>query len=481
MNALQTVTPKTGRPGSKQCAASIDAAIRSLLALTRPVSEDTRLALARAWERVPDRFRTPRQFLGRQYAGCGATIGAMPRCDFACRGCYLVEESNRTPPLPLADIEAQLRQLRRWLGEGGNLQLTDGEVALRDESELLHLIRSSREIGLVPMLMTHGDWIRRDPERLQRLMSDGGLTELSIHVDTTQRGRRGSAYRFARFERDLMPLRDEFADLIRRVRRETGLRLEVATTMTVTRESLAEVPDVIRWLLHNADAFKMISFQPAAQVGRTEMGLGGGGGAEELWERIALGLSPSLRDPGALEAGQGWLGHPDCSRFFQGVVQTGREGIPVFHPLHDFISETSVRSAEGLLQRFGGLTFRLDSRSQKILRWLAVAAAHPYFVLRELLPMASDWWRRIAPEGRVRFIVDWFRQRQRLHYLNIVSHHFMSAAELETPWGRDRTDLCVFKTPVDGELRSMCEVNALGLRRQVIPRLESTDKLLESA
>ena len=33
---------------------------------------------------------------------------------------------------------------------------------------------------------------------------------------------------------------------------------------------------MVRWLLHNADVFQMVSFQPMAQVGRTEAGLGGG-------------------------------------------------------------------------------------------------------------------------------------------------------------------------------------------------------------
>ena len=66
-----------------------------------------------------------------EYAGCAATIGAMPRCDFACTGCYLGEGANRVPPLPLAAVSAQLDRLRDWLGSGGNLQLSDGEITLR--------------------------------------------------------------------------------------------------------------------------------------------------------------------------------------------------------------------------------------------------------------------------------------------------------------------------------------------------------------
>jgi hypothetical protein len=216
----------------------VSAGLARLLRLVRaPVAADTRQRLAAAWARVPPHLRTLNQFLGRQYAGCGATIGAMPRCDFACRGCYLGPGANRVPPEPVDAVARQLDRLRAWLGEGGNVQLTDGEVLLRPEAEVIALVRHARAIGLVPMLMTHGDAFRRDPDLLPRLMTAGGLTEISVHVDTTQRGRDGAAYRHATREAELMPLRDELAALIRRARRRTGRRLEAATTMTVTRPS----------------------------------------------------------------------------------------------------------------------------------------------------------------------------------------------------------------------------------------------------
>ena len=432
--------------------------------LRRPVPDDTRRALATAWARVPQRYRTSNQFLGRQYAGCGATIGAMPRCDFACRGCYLGTDANRTPALAVSEIEAQLRQIREWLGEGGNLQLTDGEVALRPADELVHLVRYARQIGLVPMLMTHGDGIRRDPALLERLVREGGLTELSIHVDTTQRGRRESAYRRAPREVDLMPLRDEFAALVRCVRRSTGRRLEAATTMTVTTENLAEIPEVIRWLLRNADAFKMISFQPVAQVGRTEAGLGGGVSAAELWQRIAVGLAGARSDSRPLDNHKGWLGHPDCSHFVQGLVRLGTDGEPRFHPLLDSSQPTEQDVIHGALDRVGSLTFRLDSCGRALARALGVGLAHAVFLSRHVLPLLLRWSRRVAPEGRFRFAWDLARGHARLHYLNIVSHHFMSPEEIATPEGRARLELCAFQVPIGDQMRSMCEVNALGIR-----------------
>jgi 7,8-dihydro-6-hydroxymethylpterin dimethyltransferase len=432
-----------------------------------PVSAETRILLRDAWRRVPHAYRTANQFLGRQYAGCGATIGAMPRCDFACRGCYLGSDANRIPPEPVEEIQGQLRRLRGWLGHGGNLQLTDGELTLRPPEELIALIRYAREIGLAPMLMTHGDRFRSEPELLPRLVQ-AGLGELCIHVDTTQRGRAG-VYRDARDERDLLPLRDELAALIRNVRRETGRRLEVATTFTVTSDNLAQVPLVLRWLRANADAFKMISFQPAAQVGRTAKGLGGAVTVDALWERIAAGLADDREPTSAaeLQRAEGWLGHPACSRFVQGVVvrEAGRDGGagPVFHPLFRSDDPVESRALSALVEHLGGLTFRLDDRATAVARALGIAVRSPRLAI-ELPRLLVHWVDRFARGDRARFVARWLRGDVRVSYLNVVSHHFMSASELETPLGRERLDLCAFQVPLGDRLMSMCEVNARGVR-----------------
>ena len=186
----------------------------------REVAE-TRAVLATAWDGLPPALRLPTQFLGRYYAGCAATIGAMPRCDFTCSGCYLGPDANRMRPRPVDELKAQMRLIRSWLGPAGNLQLTDGEVTLRPESELAELIAYARAIGLVPMLMTHGETFRRKPGLLERLMQ-AGLTEVSFHVDTTMRGRR-DGYADARSEAELDGLRAEFAAMIRAARRRTGV------------------------------------------------------------------------------------------------------------------------------------------------------------------------------------------------------------------------------------------------------------------
>lgn len=445
--------------------------LRTLAAIVRhPVGDEARRLLAANWASLDPALRVPQQMFGRQGNGCGATIGAMPRCDFACRGCYLNAEANRIPAEPVEAIEAQMRRLRPVLGHAGNLQLTDGEVTLRPVEEVIRLLRTARSLDLIPMLMTHGDAFRRRPGLLERLVVEGGLTEVSIHVDTTQRGRHGDRWRRAATEAELNPLRAEFAAMIRDVRRATGRPLRAATTMTVTRDNLAGVPDVVRWVARHADAFRLISFQPIAQVGRTEDGLGGGVDVEALWDAVAEGLGVAGGAARMAELGV-WFGHRACNRMVNGVVVARRDGAAAYHALRDAREPRDVRVVDGFLARFGGISFRLDGAAARLARMAGVVRAAPRFVLANLLPYAAHWLRRIGEGRALRGAWRLATRRTTATPLVLVSHHFMSHAELETPLGRERLAHCVFHVPIDGELVSMCEVNALGVRERYYARL----------
>jgi hypothetical protein len=403
---------------------------------------ETETVLAQAWASLPGVLRTPTQFLGRHYAGCAATIGVMPRCDFTCHGCYLGAGANHVRPRPVEDVKAQMRAIRRWLGPAGNVQLTDGEVTLRAEGELVELIAYAREIGLVPMLMTHGETLRRKAGLLERLMVHGGLTEISLHIDTTMRGRRDS-YAQATTEAELDGLRAEFGALIRGARRRTGRRLEAASTVTVTRRNLPEVPGIVRWFLQNADAFKMVSFQPVAAVGRTDAALEGVG-SDELWTRIAAGAG----DP-ALSLGEGYLGHPACSRFVQGLAVRRGDRVSLV-PLYRRNRSEEMRFLGDLLDRLGGTSFRLDGRGAALRRAAWMVARHGGFLMARAIP---HLWRLVRRAGTLR-----------ARYFCIVSHHFMSAAEAASARGRERLAVCAFRVPIGDRLEPMCAVNALGLR-----------------
>ncbi len=450
------------------------ATAKSLLdTVRRPVGDEARALLARNWGGLAPEMRVPQQMFGRQGNGCGATIGAMPRCDFACRGCYLNADANRAPAESVEAIKGQMRLLRPVLGHAGNLQITDGEVTLRPAEEVVELLRYARSLDLIPMLMTHGDSFRRRPGLLERLMVEGGLTEVSIHVDTTQRGRQGERWRAARTEAELNPLRAEFAEMIRAAERATGRVLRAATTMTVTRDNLDGVTDVVRWVTAHADAFRLVSFQPIAQVGRTEEAYGGGVDVEALWDRVAVGLGVDGGSARMAELGV-WFGHQACNRMVNGVVVRGPAGGTAFHALRDARSDVDTRIVDGFLARFGGISFRLDTARERTARLAGVARAAPGFVFGNLVPYAAHWLRRVGRGSAVRGAWHLATRRATAQPLVLVSHHFMSREEIETPLGRERLAHCVFQVPVDGELVSMCEVNALGIRERYYAQLGRT-------
>ena len=425
--------------------------------LRAPVAPETRTSLDAAWARLDPRFRTANQMYGRHEEGCGATIGVMPKCDFACRGCYLGADANRTPELPLADVKAQLDLLRAALGPWGNVQLTDGEVALRPAEEVIEILRHARKIELIPMLMSHGDGFLRDPELLKRLMVEGGLEELSLHIDTTQRGRRDRAFKHATREAELMALREKFAAMIRRVRRETGRTLRVASTVTVTRDNLPEVGDIVAF----------------AQVGRTEDGIGRIT-ADALWAEIERGLTIEPTNQDRLRANQWFMAHPDCSRFVIGM--TAETGVgPRFVPLSPESSARDRRFLDRLFTRFAGATFRADRPAEAVARIVGMLCRAPLFFLWDVPATGWGWARRFAPDRPLAFALRAVTGRTRLHRFSVVAHHFMSADEPDTPAGRERIAHCAFQVPIDGELKSMCEVNGAGLRDGLYARMAGMD------
>ena len=216
---------------------------------------------------------------------CGATHGVLERCDFACTSCYLGEEANSAVPLPREEVFDQLDQLRRFLGPQGKAQITSGEVTLLPRETLGEYVRYAIRIGLDPMVMTHGRRFLEEPDYLQELIEKDGLEKISIHVDSTQRGR--EEWSPSVTESQLNTLRDQYANLIRDMRAKTGKKLHAAHTVTVTQQNLDQIPDIMGWLVRNLDAFRMVSFQPVAEVGRTQDEAISGPQLSDIWKRIS--------------------------------------------------------------------------------------------------------------------------------------------------------------------------------------------------
>jgi hypothetical protein len=426
-----------------------------------PATAEKRAILEERWAGLDPALRLPGQGLGQKATGCGATIGIQPRCDFACTGCYLGREANDVPAMSTAAVLRQLDELRRWLGPKSNVQVTDGEVTLRPVEELTEILRYARSIGIVPMVMTHGDNLRRRPGLLERLMTEGGLTEVSIHIDITQRGRDG--YKAPKSELELMPLRDEFAAMIREARRRTGRPLRAAMTLTVTQDNLPQIADVVRWLVRNRDAFGLVSFQPLAQVGRTRRSQRGVT-ATDLWREVGRATS----DFGLPLHGAGPMhfGHTECTRFVPllALERPGEEP-RLFQGIRDEPEDVAVMS-EFFAHGLGGMAFRDDLPLEKAARFLGMVRTAPGWMFGRVRRWIDARARAEAGMPLSRLVVDGLRGRLRIDGLTLTSHHFMSPLELQTPVGQDRLAACVFRLPYKGEMVPMCQMNADGVRER---------------
>ncbi len=438
-----------------------------------PVTAEKRNLLKERWSQLSPQVKIAGQGFGQKATGCGATVGIQPKCDFSCTGCYLGSEANRIPAMPVDAVLEQLRLLRQHLGPKSNVQVTDGEVTLRPVEEVVEILSYARTIGVVPMLMTHGDTFRRQPGLLERLMTEANLTEVSIHIDITQRGRDG--YRAPRNENELMPLRDEFADMVRQARRSTKRPLRAATTVTVTSDNIGQLADIIRWSFENRDAFSLISLQPLAQVGRTRKNLEGVT-PQTVWAEIARGLEPS----GAKFQGAEPMhfGHPECTRFVSFMAIERRGERKLMQLIRDHPDDIAVME-EYFNLGIAGAAFRDDDAMEMIARGAGMLARAP----RWMFARAWKWFdSRVRSEAGLslrRLLAESALGKSKLSSFTVTSHHFMSPAELGTELGQQRLAACVFRLPHNGEMVPMCQMNAGGVRDQVYA--EITQRAAESA
>ncbi|MEM9189837.1 MAG: hypothetical protein AAGF12_11715 [Myxococcota bacterium] len=433
------------------------------------VDHERALRRSRVSEDLPASVRAHgAQWLGTMSAGCTATHGIHERCDFACTACYLATTGNRTPPLPFPEVKAQLERIRAHVGPAGNVQITAGEVTLLPVEDLVRIVRYARTIGLDPMVMTHGQTFLEQPAYLHRLMVESELSKIAVHVDSTQRGRRGVDSRPS--EAELMTVRDQVADLVRHARRTTGRPLYAAHTVTVTDDNIGEVSRIVRWFLANADAIRMLSFQPTADVGRTRASALGG-------RRVFDALRQSVGYP--LHSHTFVMGHPDCNFVALGlVVRFGdrREFVELKRrdPREEALFDDLLA---GPLQGF----YIDDARSS----WELLGRSAPVLLRAPTLParLLAAVLRRTRARER-RWLPAFLRAVARgepwsVHSAMFVVHNFMGRDELATPRGEERIRGCAFRVPVGDRMVSMCELNGTELRRSL--NVDQTSRLIPAS
>ena len=429
-----------------------------------PINPEKQALLRARWESLPNELRTPNQLAGRHLTHCGFTTGAS-YCSFRCTHCYLPANANEIPIPSLAQMQEQIDANRRFQGPGGGLQITGGDVAdaywrAARQSELIEITRYAVNVGLVPMLMTHGQTLLEHPEFLEALVLEGGLRQVAVHIDMTQAGRHG--YPIGRIEResDLHPVREAFTRLAQDIRERTGFPLELAHNCTVTERNIDSVAEVVRWFLADparSRIWRILSFQPEANTGRTIF-------SEHpvtptiVWQKLCEGMGLQLD-------GSAYLGgHPDCNQGASLLVEElGGRYLPLLPN-----DEKTKRLFADILATIGAIsTMTTDSDGAVSLLPYRVAGAfarHPTLAGRSLARAAALIVSGEIPARFLRALMT-----GRAHTINIGTHNFMDASRVANapndPVVQARLAACVFKGAVknraNGEWEAvpMCEMN----------------------
>ncbi|HRC84401.1 MAG TPA: hypothetical protein PK413_02185 [Thermoanaerobaculia bacterium] len=442
-----------------------------LAALREPIPEEMRQLLAERWSALPEALQTPWQVVGRHHVHCGYTLGPA-YCSFGCSHCYLPGNANQVPLPSAEEMREQIAANRRLLGPGGGLQITGGDVVdayfrAGREDELVQLVRYANEVGVVPMLMTHGQRLLEQPAYLARLVQEGGLRKLAVHIDITMAGRPGFPVKELRSEADLHPLREAFVDLILSTRKRTGVSFFAAHTVTVSERNLGSIAEILRWLKaspRHLEAFRLISFQTEADVGRTRFSKVPVS-PEKVWEAVCEGVGLSLSRDNL------WFGHPDCSNMSHLLVLFPEGRAINLSPA----DESSRAFWSEVLRLFGGVGARGENFAESVARKVGVILRHP-----EILAKTARYaLERMRQEGLGPSLLARYAAGQ-VGGLNIVLHNFMSADQVAAGEGatRERLAACSFRGAVerDGVWQAvpMCEMNALEreeLYRQEIERV----------
>jgi hypothetical protein len=286
------------------------------------------------------------------------------------------------------------------------------------------------------------------------LVVEGGLRQISVHIDMTQAGRHGYPIGRIKSEADLHPVREAFTDLACRIREKTGLPLEYALSCTVTERNLNDIPDLIRWYLADPKKtriWRILSFQPEADTGRTIFSEKRAT-PDAVWEKICAGTGVNADRYSSI------FGHPECNNWCSLLISriSGRH---ILFPPQD---PATRKLFADILATVGGISFVQDDTGAIPYRVFGALVQHPWLMLR-LFGHAF----RLALSGQVPLEFIRALLTGRAHTVGTGIHNFMDANQVASadhdPVVRARLDSCVFKGAVKRngkwEAVPMCAMN----------------------
>ncbi len=378
-----------------------------------------RMRLAETLDRISPENRQPNQALGtKRTIGCVA-LEITQRCNLDCSICYLSENSESTPDIPLDTIFRRIDRIREQYGVGTNVQITGGDPTLRDHDELEAIVRHCRSNKLVPALFTNGVYATRD--LLQRL-SEAGLIDVAFHVDLTEK-RKGY--------RDEVQLNEVRSDYIERAR---GLPINVIFNQTVFKHNFDRVTEMVQFYRKNADVVGMASFQLQADTGR---------GANRKRKDVISIDTVSKRIEAGLGTPLSWdnvlFGHPKCHKIGYALVM-GPQGEDVLDLFDD------KQMLIEMLHVFDNV-FLDRTRPAQAAAQVVEAAIDRHFIRRGL----RYWGARAVKNWRALL-----RSQGRIRKLSFFMQNFQDAQSLD----HERIDNCSFHCMTDDGGVSMCVHNA---------------------
>ncbi|MDQ0278832.1 hypothetical protein QO003_003135 [Arthrobacter silviterrae] len=400
----------------------IAALLRGIEMTTRPIQPESRTALERRWEQLPEHAKTPGQLLGRAAVGCEGTHGVFPKCNLTCSPCYHSADANKVRidgAHTLKGVTEQMEYLRSIRGPRAHAQLIGGEVSLLPARDHAAALLAMRANGREPMSMTHGDF---DYQYLLDVVLDEDgkprfdRVSFAAHFDSLMRGRRGAVR--PRDEAELNPFRAKFADMFTTLKRDHGIRSYIAHNMTVTPSNLDQVTDVARAVMEMP--YDMLSFQPAAYIGDDRRWSGGFDtvSIDAVWSRIEAAAGHPIPWQGTQ------FGDVRCNRTAI-TVNAGTRSTALLDPE----DPRDLAARDRALAHFGGMIFGDTPAWIVAVKVLRALLAHP----GDVPFLASFALRLMRRAGGLRAVASAALHR-RLSFRTFVVHNFMDAADVAPAW-----------------------------------------------
>lgn len=357
------------------------------------------------------------QQMGLRWAiGCVA-LEITQRCNLDCTLCYLSEYSESVHDIPLAEIFHRIDQIHQYYGENTDIQVTGGDPTLREQTELVQIIRYIKNKNMRSTLMTNGIRARRP---LLAELARAGLNDVAFHVDMTQERNGYNS------EVELNVVRQKYID------RAKGLGLSVVFNTTVYDRNFHEIQDLVRFFVQNSKFVRTASFQLQADTGR---GIDGKRDveitADSVWEQIESACKTTINYKSVR------TGHPECNRYGMTAVINNS----VFDIFDDEKLTGSMQVATKQVVADRNKPFRTVAQT---LFWGVKNPGECWIILRWILS------RLQLLSGSM------LKHKTTVSTLSFFLHNFMDACDLDS----ERVKACVFKNMTREGPVSMCEYNA---------------------